>query len=414
MHQKLIITDVCARQILDSRGNPTLSAEVTINGKYTGEAAVPSGASTGMYEALELRDYDDKKYNGMGVLKAVDIVNGIIREILIGKDATNIYRVDEYMLSADGTKDKSKLGANSILAVSLASCKAAANALDIPLFRYLGGVNARIMPLPMMNILNGGAHASNNLDYQEFMIIPTGAPSFSEGIRWCVEVYHTLKKILKTKKMSTAVGDEGGFAPDVSDEREAIELILSAINVAGYEEERDFKISLDVAASEWKSENGYLLPKKKIEYTSEELINKYEELVKRYPIYSIEDPLDEEDYEGWKVLTERMGKKVLLVGDDLFVTNTERLRRGIEGGYGNAILIKPNQIGSVSETMEAVKLAGINGYKTIISHRSGETEDTSIADIAVALNAGYIKTGAPCRSERVAKYNRLLYISQLV
>ncbi len=408
------ISTVVAREVLDSRGNPTVEVEVTLVGGATGRGIAPSGASTGQFEALELRDFDANRYMGKGVSRAVDNVKSIIADTIKGMDALDIYAVDRAMIEADGTKDKSKFGANAILATSIAVAKAAAKELDLPLYMYMGGIYGRKLPVPMMNILNGGAHASNNIDIQEFMIMPVGAPDFKEGLRWCAEVYHTLAKILKEQGLATAVGDEGGFAPNLSSEEEAILYILEAVEKAGYTKGKDFMIALDAAASEWKTREGnaglYELPKSGKIYTRDELISYWKNLVERYPIMSIEDPLDEEDWEGWNKLTKEIGDKVQLVGDDLFVTNTERLEKGIREGCANAILIKPNQIGSVSETLEAIKMAQKAGYKTIISHRSGESEDTTIADIAVAVNAGQIKTGAPCRSERVAKYNRLLRI----
>ena len=378
-----------------------------------GRGAAPSGASTGIYEALELRDGDDSRYCGKGVQKAVSNVNTTLNMALKGINASDTHTVDNAILNADGTPDKSKLGANAMLAVSLAAAKAAANHYRMPVYRFLGGVNGRKLPMPMMNILNGGAHAANNLDVQEFMIIPKGAESFREGLRQCAEVYHRLAKILKAKSLSTGVGDEGGFAPNLSGEEEAIELILEAVEAAGYKAGTDFAIALDAASSEWKADGkGYFLPKKKLSRTADELIEEWKRLCEKYPIVSIEDPLDEEDWDGWKKLTEQLGSKVKLVGDDLFVTNPARLRKGIENGCANSILIKLNQIGTVSETLSAIALAKENGYGTIISHRSGETEDTFIADLAVAVNAGQIKTGAPCRSERTAKYNRLIRIEE--
>lgn len=411
----LDITEVCGREIIDSRGNPTVEAEVTLADGTVGRGASPSGASTGEFEALELRDGDKKKYGGKGVSKAVENVNTTIAEAIKGISAFDTYAVDKAMLDADGTKGKNKLGANAILAVSIAAAKAAAEALDIPLYRYLGGVNATTLPVPMMNILNGGAHASNSVDTQEFMIMPAGAPSFREGLRWCTEVFHALQNLLKKEGQTTAVGDEGGFAPNLKSDEDTIEHILQAIKDAGYKPGEDFVLAMDAAASEWKSEKGkgyYHQPKSGKEYTSDELIAHWESLVDKYPIYSIEDGLDEEDWDGWKKMTEKLGHKVQLVGDDLFVTNTERLRKGIELGCANSILIKLNQIGSVSETLEAIKMAHKAGYTAVVSHRSGETEDTTIADLAVALNTGQIKTGAPSRSERVAKYNQLLRIEE--
>lgn len=410
----LEIEKVIGREILDSRGNPTVEAEVYLADGTVGRGAAPSGASTGEFEALELRDKDKSRYLGKGVTKAVENINTVINDCLFGIDASDIYAVDAAMIKADGTKDKSNLGANAILAVSIAAARAASVSLDIPLYRFLGGVSGNRLPVPMMNIINGGCHAlSSGLDVQEFMIMPVGAPSFKECLRWCAEVFHALAAILKERGLATSVGDEGGFAPALKSDEEAIETILQAVEKAGYKPGRDFRIAMDAASSEWKSEKGkgyYKLPKAGTEYTAEELIEHWAKLCEKYPIISIEDGLDEEDWEGWKKLTDRLGDKVQLVGDDLFVTNTERLSKGIELGAGNAILIKLNQIGTVSETIEAVKMAHKAGYKAIISHRSGETEDTTIADLAVGLNAGQIKCGAPSRSERVAKYNRLLRI----
>lgn len=411
--QKAVIEKVIGREIIDSRGNPTVEAEVWLSDGTAGRGAAPSGASTGIYEALELRDGDESRYCGKGVQKAVSNVNTTLNTALKGINAADTHTVDNAILNADGTPDKSKLGANAMLAVSLAAAKAAANHYRMPVYRFLGGVNGRKLPMPMMNILNGGAHAANNLDVQEFMIIPSGAKSFREGLRQCAEVYHRLAKILKAKSLSTGVGDEGGFAPNLSGEEEAIELILEAVESAGYKAETDFTIALDAASSEWKADGkGYFLPKKKLSRTADELIEEWKRLCGKYPIVSIEDPLDEEDWDGWKKLTEQLGSKVKLVGDDLFVTNPTRLRKGIENGCANSILIKLNQIGTISETLSAIALAKENGYGTIISHRSGETEDTFIADLAVAVNAGQIKTGAPCRSERTAKYNRLIRIEE--
>ncbi|MBQ7646167.1 MAG: phosphopyruvate hydratase, partial [Clostridia bacterium] len=413
--KKTLIEKVIARQIVDSRGNPTVEAEVTLADGTVALGASPSGASTGEFEALELRDGDKARYGGKGVTKAVNNVNTVIAKAIVGLDATDVYAVDAAMLKADGTKDKSNLGANAILAVSIATARAAATSLGIPLYRFLGGVNANRLPVPMMNILNGGAHATNSVDTQEFMIMPVGAPSFAEGLRWCTEVFHALQKLLKAEGQTTAVGDEGGFAPNLASDEDTIEHILAAIKNAGYEPGKDFMLAMDAAASEWKSEKGkgfYHQPKSGKEYTSETLIAHWESLIDKYPIISIEDGLDEEDWEGWKAMTAKLGKKVQLVGDDLFVTNTERLKKGIENGCGNSILIKLNQIGSVSETLEAIKMAHKAGYTAVTSHRSGETEDTTIADLAVALNTCQIKTGAPSRSERVAKYNRLLRIEE--
>ena len=411
----LQIEKVIGREILDSRGNPTVEAEVTLVDGTTARGTAPSGASTGEFEALELRDGDKARYLGKGVTKAVENINTIINETITGMDASDLYAVDKAMIAADGTKDKSKLGANAILAVSIATARAAATALDIPLYRFLGGVSGTRLPVPMMNILNGGAHATNTVDTQEFMIMPVGAPSFKEALRWCAEVFHSLAKILKAKGLATSVGDEGGFAPNLSSDDETIETILEAVKAAGYEPGKDFMIAMDAASSEWKSEKGkgfYHQPKSGRDFTSDELIQHWADLVEKYPIISIEDALDEEDWEGWQKLTEKLGGKVQLVGDDLFVTNTERLKKGIELGCGNSILIKLNQIGSVSETLEAIQMAHNAGYTAISSHRSGETADTTIADLAVALNTCQIKTGAPSRSERVAKYNQLLRIEE--
>ncbi|MBQ6304238.1 MAG: phosphopyruvate hydratase [Clostridiales bacterium] len=413
---ELIIENVTGREILDSRGNPTVEAEVTLIDGTVATGCAPSGASTGEFEALELRDGDKSRYLGKGVTKAVNNINTVIADAIIGMDAFDTYAVDKAMIEADGTKDKSNLGANAILAVSIATARAAAKALDIPLYRFLGGANANRLPVPMMNILNGGAHADSAVDTQEFMVMPVGAPTFKEGLRWCAEVFHSLKKLLKEMGDVTAVGDEGGFAPNsLKSDEEAIEKILEAIKAAGYEPGKDFMIAMDAASSEWKSEKGkgfYKQPKSGKEFTSDELIAHWESLVDKYPIISIEDGLDEEDWEGWQKMTAKIGGKVQLVGDDLFVTNTERLSKGIELGAGNSILIKLNQIGSVSETLEAIKMAHAAGYTAISSHRSGETADTTIADLAVALNTCQIKTGAPSRSERVAKYNQLLRIEE--
>lgn len=414
MENFLAIEKVIGREIIDSRGNPTVEAEVYLLDGTVGRGVAPSGASTGEFEALELRDGDKSRFGGKGVTKAVENINTVINDALKGVDASDIYVVDTAMIAADGTKDKSNLGANAILAVSIASARAAANALEIPLYRFLGGVNGNRLPVPMMNILNGGAHAANTVDVQEFMIMPVGAPSFKEALRWCAEVFHALAALLKSKGLATSVGDEGGFAPDLASDEEAIQYILDAVKDAGYEPGKDFMIAMDAASSEWKGEKKgeYVLPKAGTKFTSEELIEHWKKLVDKYPIISIEDALDEEDWEGWQKLTAELGDKVQLVGDDLFVTNTERLSKGIELGCGNSILIKLNQIGSVSETLEAIKMAHKAGYTAISSHRSGETEDTTIADLAVALNTCQIKTGAPSRSERVAKYNQLLRIEE--
>lgn len=411
----LEIEKVIGREILDSRGNPTVEAEVYLVDGTIGRGTAPSGASTGEFEALELRDGDKSRYLGKGVSKAVENINTTINDVLEGMDASDIYAVDKAMIEADGTKDKSNLGANAILAVSIACARAAAISLDIPLYRFIGGVNANRLPVPMMNILNGGAHASNNVDVQEFMVMPVGAPSFKEALRWCAEVFHNLAALLKAEGLATSVGDEGGFAPNLTGgDEEAIEFILKAVEKAGYKPGVDFMIAMDAAASEWKTGTvgKYKLPKAGTEFTSAELVEHWKKLVEKYPIISIEDGLDEEDWEGWKLLTNELGGKVQLVGDDLFVTNTERLKKGIDSDCANSILIKLNQIGSVSETLEAIKMAHKAGYTSISSHRSGETEDTTIADLAVALNTCQIKTGAPSRSERVAKYNQLLRIEE--
>ena len=404
MAVKMTITRIHAREILDSRGNPTIETEVTVETETTGKkstarAAAPSGASTGEFEAIELRD-GGERYGGNGVQQAVENVNTRIAKALIGRNVLRQENLDALMLELDGTENKGKLGANAILSVSLACAKAAAKALQMPLYRYVGGVNAVTIPVPMMNILNGGAHSDNNLDVQEFMILPIGADSITEGIRWCAEVYHHLKKLLKNRGLSVAVGDEGGFAPNIANEEEAIQLIMEAITKAGYScgRGKQFMISLDAAASEWKGNapGEYYLPKSGKRYTTDELIVHWEKMLRRFPIYSIEDPLDEEDWDGWKRLTEKVGDKVILVGDDLFVTNPVRLNKGISMGCGNAILIKPNQIGTLSETMEAIRMAKEHGYETIMSHRSGETEDTTIVDLSVGLGSDLIKTGAQC------------------
>lgn len=411
---KTKIEKVIGREIIDSRGNPTVEAEVILADGTVGRGCAPSGASTGEFEALELRDGDKNRFLGKGVTKAVENINTIINDAVVGLDASDIYAVDNAMIKADGTKDKSKLGANAILAVSIASAQAAAKSLGIPLYRFFGGISGNRLPVPMMNILNGGAHATNTVDIQEFMIMPAGAPSFKEALRWCTEVFHALQKLLKTRGLATSVGDEGGFAPNLASDEETIEVILEAIEKAGYTPGKDFMIAIDAAASEWKgSQKGeYVLPKAGKKFTTDELIAHWKNLVEKYPIVSLEDGLDEEDWDGWKKLTAAIGDKVQLVGDDLFVTNTERLARGIKEGCGNSILIKLNQIGSISETLEAIKMAHKAGYTAVTSHRSGETEDTTIADLAVALNTCQIKTGAPSRSERVAKYNQLLRIEE--
>lgn len=421
----LEIEKVLGREVLDSRGNPTVEAEVYLYDGTVGRGIAPSGASTGEFEAHELRDKDEKRYLGKGVQNAVDNINTVINTRLEGMDASDIYAVDKAMIEADGTDDKSKLGANAILAVSIAASDAAAKSLDIPLYRFIGGVAAATMPVPMMNIINGGAHSKNSIDFQEFMIMPVGACCFKEALRMGAEVYHTLAKVLNRKGLSTAVGDEGGFAPDFDSVEDVLDTMTEAVKQAGYEPGRDICFAFDVAASEWKplhkegmmtaeheitGQVSYHMPKSGRDYSSEELIDMYKKLIEKYPIVSIEDPLDEEDWNGWKKITAELGKRVQLVGDDLFVTNTKRLSKGIENGCGNSILIKVNQIGSVSEALDAIKLAHRAGYTAIASHRSGETEDTAIADLAVAMNCGQIKTGAPCRSERTAKYNQLLRI----
>ena len=406
------IIDVYAREVLDSRGNPTVEAEVYTE-KLCRSAIVPSGASTGVFEAVELRDGDNKRYGGKGVKKAVENINTVIAEALIGMNVLDQGGIDKKLIELDGTKNKSKLGANAILGVSLACAKTAAACLDMPLYRYVGGVNAKSMPVPMMNILNGGAHAGNNVDIQEFMIMPVGAGTFKAALRMCSEVYHTLKGIIKENGLSTSIGDEGGFAPNLPTDEKALELIVEAIKKAGYTTGEDFKIALDAASSEWYMPDGtYRLPKAQIVRSKEEMVDYWEKLCEKYPIISIEDGAAEDDWEAWDMLTKRLGGKIQLVGDDLFVTNTERLKTGIEKGAANSILVKVNQIGTLSETLDAVESAHRNGYSAIMSHRSGESEDTTIADLAVALNCGQIKSGAPCRSDRVCKYNRLLKIEE--
>ena len=404
------IQKVYGCEILDSRGNPTVSATVQLTDGTMGTAAAPSGASTGKFEAIELRDGDQRRYDGKGVLKAVRNVSEIISPALEKVHSLTVREIDQVLQKLDGTPNKAHLGANATLAVSMACARAIAAHYRMPLYRYLGGAAAHELPRPMMNILNGGAHAGNNIDIQEFMIVPTGAGCFREGLRWCAEIYHTLGKQLKEQGLSTGVGDEGGYAPDLPSDEAAIEAVLSAVEKAGYGGK--VQIALDAAGSEWAQGNRYRLPKRGKEFSVEDMIEYWEGLVRQYPIISIEDPLGEEDFAGWAALTARLGEKVQLVGDDLFVTNIERLRQGIDEGAGNAILIKPNQIGTLTETLDCIELAKRSGYKTIISHRSGETEDTFIADLAVAVNAGQIKTGAPCRTERVAKYNRLLRIEE--
>lgn len=408
----LTIKNIAGREIIDSRGNPTVEAVVELEGGAIGTAAVPSGASTGQFEALELRDGDSKRFGGKGVQKAVEHVDTVIRDCLAGSDASRTADIDRRLLELDGTRDKSKLGANAILAVSLACAQAAAQGLRIPLFQFLGGVSADTLPVPMMNVLNGGAHAANNIDVQEFMIMPVGAPVFREGLRWCTEVFHTLASILKKEGHSTAVGDEGGYAPNLESDEEAIQLLLRAVEEAGYRPGEDFVLAMDAASSEWKADEGYFLPKRRQHMSADQLIAHWSALCEKYPIRSIEDALDEEDWQGWEHLTVQLGDRVQLVGDDFFVTNTERLKKGIERRCANSILIKLNQIGTLTETMDAIRMAKAANYTAIVSHRSGETEDTTIADLAVALNVGQIKTGAPSRSERVAKYNRLLRIEE--
>lgn len=405
------IQKVFGCEILDSRGNPTVSATVQLTDGTMGTAAAPSGASTGKFEAIELRDGDQRRYGGKGVLKAVRSVSEIISPALEKVPSLTVREIDHVLCKLDGTPNKAHLGANATLAVSMAAARAIAAHYRMPLYRFLGGAVAYQLPRPMMNILNGGAHAGNNIDIQEFMIVPTGAPNFREGLRWCAEITHALGQQLKARGLSTGVGDEGGFAPDLESDEAAIEAVLEAVEKAGYGGK--VQLALDVAGSEWAQENGrYRLPKRGKELDTEDMIEYWENLVQKYPILSIEDPLGEEDWQGWAEMTRRLGDKVQLVGDDLFVTNSERLRQGMDEGAGNAILIKPNQIGTLTETLDCIELAKRGGYKTIISHRSGETEDTFIADLAVAVNAGQIKTGAPCRTERVAKYNRLLRIEE--
>ncbi len=412
MHGEIKITDLYAREVIDSRGMPTVEVEV-ISEYGFGRAIVPSGASTGAFEAAEKRDGEQDRFLGKGVMNAVESVNGEIADCLIGMNVLDQRAIDMELIKLDGTPNKERLGANAILATSLAVAHAAASSLGMSFYKYIGGVNAHIMPVPMMNILNGGAHANNNVDIQEFMIMPIGAKCFREGLRMCCEVYHNLKKLLNKSGASTAVGDEGGFAPNLSSDEKAIELIISAVEEAGYRMEYDFVIALDAASSEWAKEGGsYLMPKSNITRTTDEMIDYWADLVERFPIFSIEDPLGEEDWDGWRKITERLGDKVQLVGDDLFVTNSKRLGKGIESGAANSILIKVNQIGTLTEALDALSLARRNGYSAVISHRSGETEDTTIADIAVATGAGQIKCGAPARCDRTAKYNRLLRIEQ--
>ncbi|MGQ9559460.1 MAG: phosphopyruvate hydratase [Candidatus Oleimicrobiaceae bacterium] len=408
------IVDVFAREILDSRGNPTVEVDVTLECGAVGRAAVPSGASTGEHEAVELRDGDPARFKGKGVSKAVANVNDVIAEHIIGEDATQQGVIDRMLIDLDGTKNKSKLGANAILGVSLAVCKAAAAACELPLYQYIGGVNARTLPVPMMNVINGGSHADNNVDLQEFMIVPAGAPSFAEAYRMGAEIYHALKSVLKSKGLSTAVGDEGGFAPNLNSNEEALQVIMEAIAKAGYKAGEQVFIALDPAASTFYDgqKKAYVLASEKRSLSAEQMVSYYEELVEKYPIYSIEDGMAEDDWDGWKLMTDRLGDRIQLVGDDLFVTNIERFRMGIERGVCNSILIKLNQIGTLTETLEAVELAKRVGYTAVVSHRSGETEDTTIADVVVATNLGQIKTGSPCRTDRVCKYNQLLRIEE--
>ncbi len=410
------IVEVFAREILDSRGNPTIEVDVILENGAMGRAAVPSGASTGEHEAIELRDNDEKRYHGKGVLTAVNNVNETISEAIVGEDASEQNAIDAILLELDGTKNKGKLGANAILGVSLATARAAANAVGLPLYHYLGGVNAKTLPVPMMNILNGGAHADNNVDLQEFMIMPAGAINFAEALRMGAEVFHSLKSVLKSKKYNTAVGDEGGFAPDLKSNEEALQVIMQAIEKAGYKPGDDIFIALDPASSEFydSQKQKYVLKSENKDLSSEEMVKYYAGLVKKYPIVSIEDGLAENDWDGWKIMTKELGDQIQLVGDDLFVTNTERLKQGIDSGVANSILIKVNQIGTLTETLDAIEMAKRAGYTSVISHRSGETEDTTIADIAVATNAGQIKTGSASRTDRICKYNQLLRIEEML
>jgi len=419
MTQYLAIESVHGREILDSRGNPTVEVEVIVEGGYVGRAAVPSGASTGAFEAVELRDGDKERYLGKGVLKAVDNINNVIAPAIEGMNVFDQILIDRTMIKLDGTKNKSKLGANAILGVSLAVAKAAAEALGLSLYQYIGGTNSKVLPVPMMNIINGGKHADNSVTIQEFMIMPVGAGSFKQALQWCAEVFHNLKKVLSSKGYSTAVGDEGGFAPNLKSDEEALEILVEAIRKAGFEPGKDFRLAIDAAATEMYEEakaigeeGKYYFWKTKVLKTKEEMVAFWEDLASKYPIISLEDGVAEEDWEAWKLLTDRLGKKIQLVGDDLFVTNTERLAKGIELGVANSILIKVNQIGTLTETLEAIEMANRAGYTAVTSHRSGETEDTTIADIAVATNSGQIKTGAPSRTDRVAKYNQLLRIEE--
>ena len=413
MKRYIEILDVFAREVIDSRGNPTVEAEVICEGGILSRAIVPSGASTGEYEACELRDNDEKRYMGKGVLKAVENVNNIISEKIIGMNVLDQLGIDNALIELDGTKNKSKLGANAILAVSIACARAGAKALGIDLYNYVGGIFQNNLPVPMMNILNGGAHSNNNIDIQEFMIMPVGAPSFKEALRWCAQVYHTLKKMLNEKGLSTSVGDEGGFSPNLPSDEDALGLIVDAIKKAGFNTKTDFKLALDAASSEWVSENGcYHMPKSDNVFTTDELINYYENLIEKYPIISIEDALGENDWDGWEKITKKLGSKIMLVGDDLFVTNKEKVELGVKRGVANAVLVKVNQIGTLSETKEAINVAKKAGYNIILSHRSGETEDTTISDLSVGFASKFIKCGAPTRSERCAKYNRLLRIEE--
>ena len=417
MKNELEIIDIKAMEVLDSRGNPTVQVEVMVDGGFTGVAMVPSGASTGAFEAVELRDGDAERYKGKGVLKAVENVNTIVKPEIIGRDALNQPAIDKFLIDLDGTPNKGKLGANATLGVSIAVAKAAAAALDLPLYQYLGGVNSKTLPVPMMNVLNGGKHADSNISSQEFMIMPVGAPSFREALRWCAEVYHTLKSILKAKGLATAVGDEGGFAPNLENDEEALQLLVEAIEKAGFKPGDDFVLATDIAATEMYEEakkigkeGNYYFWKNDELKTPDEMVDWVVSLTEKYPLVSVEDGLAEEDWDSWKKLTDRVGDKVQLVGDDLYVTNVSRLQKGLDLGVSNSILIKLNQIGTVTETLDAIELAKKNGYTSVVSHRSGETEDTTLADVAVATNAGQIKTGAPCRTDRIAKYNRLLNI----
>ena len=417
MKNELEIIDIKAMEVLDSRGNPTVQVEVMVDGGFTGVAMVPSGASTGAFEAVELRDGDAERYKGKGVLKAVENVNTIVKPAILGMDALNQPAIDQFLIDLDGTPNKGKLGANATLGVSIAVAKAAAAALELPLYQYLGGVNAKTLPVPMMNVMNGGKHADSNISSQEFMIMPVGAPTFREALRWCAEVYHTLKSILKEKGLATAVGDEGGFAPNLNNDEEALQLLVEAIEKAGFKPGDDFVLATDIAATEMYEEakkigkeGNYYFWKNDELKTPDEMIDWVVSLTEKYPLVSIEDGLAEEDWDSWKKLTDRIGDKVQLVGDDLYVTNVSRLQKGLDLGVSNSILIKLNQIGTVTETLDAIELAKKNGYTSVVSHRSGETEDTTLADVAVATNAGQIKTGAPCRTDRIAKYNRLLNI----